>query len=387
MSLALAIQKNAVPLGSAQAAYKQEVIAVSMQMASVLKSNLPRLNQTPPDFQDYTDALDDAKVGALAWVNDVMARLLGVPGEVRTYQDSVLAFLNNALAQTTTLIENPDDAGAAASLRADLANLQCTLTTVRTVIESTVTAIESFGDRLPRLATDLDSIATKSTADAQVDQQQIDKLNAAIEDLKQTIKKLAGVLAALAIADGLLLTLGVVATIAAFPEGAVVWFFVGPVVAVVTTYLALDAKMIKADKATLNAAEDQLQGLTADVATLQVLSRNFSDLATGTAAIASSLQAVLRMWQNLEDDVVDALVGIKDAITAKTTDNFGGLKADLIAAQFEWNQLYILAGNLHLDLNVNTAVLQLGTSSSQVRAATAKGKVVDIIEYYNMLGS
>jgi prefoldin subunit 5 len=382
----MAIQKNVVPLGTAQATYKQEVIAVSMQMTSVLTSNLPTLNQSPPDLQDFISTLSDAKSAASDWVNTVLFRLLGVPGQVRTYQDSVVAYLTNALNETNTLIQNPNDSTAAAGLQADLNNLRCTLTGVRIVIDSTVRAIENFGDKLPRIAMDLDSIATGSAADAQADQQQIDKLNAMIEDLKQAIKRLTAAIVGLAIADGLALTAGLVATIAAFPEGALVWFVTGPVIAVATTFIALDAEEIKADKARIQGLENQIQGITADVATLGILSKNFSDLATGTTTVASSLNTVLQMWQNLETDVVDALAGINAAIADKTSESFGRLRADLAEAMHEWNQLYALAGNLHLDLNVNTAGLQLGMSRSQVQAAAAKGKVVDIIQYYNTLG-
>jgi hypothetical protein len=382
----MAIQKNAVPLGTTQATYKQEVIAVSMQMTSVLTSNLPTLNQSPPDLQDFISTLRDAKSDASDWVNTVLFRLLGVPGQVRTYQDSVVASLTSALNETNTLIQNPADSSAAAGLQDDLNNLRCTLTTVRTVIEDTVMAIESFGDKLPRIAVDLDSIATRSAADAQADQQKIDELNDAIDDTKRAIRDLAIVLVALGVADGAIFTLGVVATIAAFPEGLAAWFFVGPLVAVLTVYVTLDAESLKSAVATLRFLEQEIQGITADAATLQVLSRNFGDLATGTTTVASSLNAVLQMWRNLETDVVDALADINAAIADKTSESFGRLRADLAQAMHEWNQLYALAGNLHLDLNVNTAGLQLGMSRSQVQAAAAKGKVVDIIQYYNTLG-
>ena len=88
---------------------------------------------------------------------------------------------------------------------------------------------------MPSLATNLQTIATDSTKAANADQAQIDKLNADIDKLHDEIKSLTAAISGLGIADGIALTLGIVATIAAFPEGALVWFVLGPAIAVAST--------------------------------------------------------------------------------------------------------------------------------------------------------
>ena len=47
-----------------------------------------------------------------------------------------------------------------------------------TFISGALTAVKNFKDELPTLAANLQTIATKSAADAKADQAQIDKLNA-----------------------------------------------------------------------------------------------------------------------------------------------------------------------------------------------------------------
>lgn len=45
------------------------------------------------------------------------------------------------------------------------------------------------------------------------------------------------------------------------------------------------------------------------------------------------------------------------------------------------------AGGLHLNLNVNDAVLEVGMAEDQIKAATAAASTTDIISYYNKVQS
>ena len=215
------------------------------------------------------------------------------------------------------------------------------------------------------------------------DQAQIDNLNQDIDNLHAEIKSLTAAIVALGIADGIALTLGVVATIAAFPEGALVWFVLGPAIAVASTYIAIDGLKIKADNAAIKADEAQITGLTADVSTLHILSKNFASMSAQTVEIETNLQAILVEWQSLETDVNAAVKDIKTAIADASSANFGNVVTELDDAITEWAAAYKQAGDLHLDLNVNNAQLTVGMSSADVQAAAVKGSTVNIITYYN----
>lgn len=385
MALAYAIKKNAVSLAVKQQSYKQNVVAVNTLITSVLSSSLPTLNQNPPDWNEFVSAYEKADAGALTWVNNVMARLLNVPDDVKTYNNNITQLLANAKMQAQSLEGDPGNKPALDALNADLNNLSSTFGLVVTFKTGALNAIKGFKDELPSMATSLQSIADNSTKAANADQAQIDKLNTDIDNLHNEIKSLTAALVGLGIADGIALTLGTVATIAAFPEGALVWFVLGPVVAVATTYIAIDALKIKADKAAIEADEQQISGLTADVSTLHILSKNFAAMSNQTVEIESNLQAILLEWQALEADVNTAVGDLRSAISDSSSANFSAVVSDLEDASTEWCMAYKQAGDLHLELNVNNAQLTVGMSSADVQAALAKGTAVDIIQYYNQL--
>jgi phage host-nuclease inhibitor protein Gam len=383
LSLAHAIRRRAVTLGQAQNTYKQDVVAVNTYLTSVLTSSLPTLNTNPPDWQSFVTAYEQADADALTWVNTVMARLLDVPAEVQNYNTIVSQLLQDAKTQATTLVSQPNNQTALLILDNDLTALSTQLNIVVTFIAGAVTNIQNFGDKLPNMATQLQTIATLSANDANADKQKIATLNTAIQQLQSDIKSLTAAIIALSIADGIALTIGVVATIALWPVGAVIWFVMGPAVAVATTYIALDAKQIVADKAAISADENAITGLTADVATLQILATNYSNLAGQSTVIQNDLQAILAEWQTLESEVNQAITDIRTAVADTSSENFTAVVNDVTDAINEWTLAYNQAGSLTLDLQVNNASLQPGMTSAQVQSALAGGQTVGIIQYYN----
>ena len=387
MLLAHAIRKNVSSLGDAQNTYKQDVVAVNTLITSVLTSSLPTLNQNPPDWPEFVSAYEQADSVALNWVNTVMARLLDVPDDVQDYNNVISQLLQDAKTQAQALIDNPNNPSALAILNQDLTGLTSQLGLVTTFISGAITAVQNFQDQLPNMAASLQSIATKSANDAHADQAKIDQLNASIAQLQADIKSLTAAIVALSIVDGIALTLGVVITIAAWPFGALAWLMLGPAVAAATTVIALDAIKIQQDKGQIAADQQAITGLTADVATLNVLANNYAGMVTQAQAVEASLQAILVAWQALEADVGAAVTDIQTAISDTTAANFTAVLNDVNEAVTEWNAAYAAAGALHLDLNVNNAQLTLGMSSSEVQAAMAGGQTISIIRYYNQVGA
>lgn len=387
MKLAHAIRKNVASLAQAQNTYKDNVITVNTLVTSVLTSSLPTLNTNPPDWNDYVSAYTTAKSDALDWVNNVMARLLDVPDEVQNYNPIISQLLNDAQTQASILKATPGNASALAILNNDLNALSSQLNLVVTFISGAVTNIQQFQDKLPDMAAQLQSIATKSSNDANADQKQIDSMVSQINALQADIKSLTAAIIALAVVDGIALTIGTVATIALWPEGALVWLVLGPAVLAATTVIALDGIKITQDKDKIAVLQSQMTGITADVSTLHILSNSFGQMATQAAALQTNLQAILAEWQTLESDVNSAITEIRTAISDTSSSNFSAVLDDINDAIGEWNDAYNQAGALHLDLQVNNASLQLGMSESDIQAALNGGTTIGVIEYYNQLGA
>ncbi|WP_444938870.1 enterotoxin (HBL) [Microbulbifer sp. JMSA002] len=385
LSLAKAFKHSAPSIRETQNTYKQNVVAINTLVTSVLSSSLPTLNQNPPDWSEFVAAYTQANTDALDWVNNVLARLLDVPSEVQSYNGIISQLLQDALTQANTLNSDPGNTSALNILKNDLDSITSQLGIVSTFISGAVQAIQGFQDKLPDMATQLQSIADKSVQDAQADEQQIADLKKEIKNLQADIKSLTTSIVALGIADATAISLGTVASIVAFPEGLLTWFVMGPVAAVASTFIALDAAKIVADQKSIKAKQAEMNLVTADVSTLQMLSQSFGQLAEETQQVEDNLQAVLQEWQTLESDVSGAISDIQTAISDEEGANFSAVINDLNDAITEWDDAYSQAGSLYLELNVNDADLTIGMSSDQVQSAFASGKAVGVIQYYNSL--
>ncbi|HEU5377689.1 MAG TPA: hypothetical protein VFV38_19870 [Ktedonobacteraceae bacterium] len=384
MVLAQAIRKNAASLAQAQTTYKENVVAVNTMIASVLTSKLPTLREFPPDWKEFTAAYEQANRVALEWVNTIMGRLLSVPQSVKSYDTIISSLLQDASKRASILIERPSDQQALQMLNNDLDNISDQLNLVTVFIKTTVDSIQQYHSKLPDMATQLQTIADRSTKDAKADQQKIAALLKDIEQLQNDIKSLTAAIVALGIAAGAAIILGTVATIVAFPVGAVVWLFVVPAVAAAGAFIVLDAAQIKVDQAKIKADQVNMDSLTADVSTLQLLAKQFAGMASQAQEIQTNLKAVLTEWQTLERDVNAAINEIKRAVSDVKGADFNRVLADISSAIQEWNATSTQAGNLYLDLQVNDATLQLDMSSDEIKAAMAKGRTIEIIRYYNL---
>jgi len=99
-------------------------------------------------------------------------------------------------------------------------------------------------------------------------------------------------------------------------------------------------------------------------AALQILSKNFTAMATEADDTEANPQAILAEWQALEADVALAVNDIKTAVTDAGSANFTAVVSDLDDAIVEWAAAYKQAGDLHLELNVNNAQLEVGMSQA-----------------------
>ncbi len=383
MELAHAIKRNGSSLAQAQNTYKQNVVEVNNVVLAVINSKLPTLLHKPPDWQEFVTAYTKAESEAMDWVNNVIVRLIDVPDEVRSYNATISMLLQDARSQAVTLVDDPSDKKALQIMNDDFDRLIRQFGFVTTFISGAIDHIRKFQDVLPDMAVQLESIAQMSSKDAQADQEQIEQLKEDVKRLQDEISSLSAQIVALGIADLAAITLGTVATIAAWPVGAIAWLFAGPAIAAATTFIALDAMKIKADKAKIEADQELMSELTADVATLHLLADNYSNLAEQSKEVEKNLQAVLDEWQNLESDVVAAVTDIRTAISDAQSANFNAVRDDIDDAISEWNAAYEQAGNLHLDLEVNNAQIELGMSSDDVSNAMKGGRTMGIIEYYN----
>jgi hypothetical protein len=384
MPLAHALRSRSLTLVKAQNDYKTSVATVSKAMHCISSSsNLPTLNTNPPDWSAFQAAYQQAQKTANDWAEHVMARLLEVPGDVQNLSTNTIVTdcLQDASLQASTLITQPTDPTALAVLKKDLKMLSSQFNSVTTFISGAISQIRDFKDTLPGVANQLQILAQRSVADANVDQQQIAQLTAAVAQLQSDIDSLNSDIAGLATAE--MIAIADADALSSWPFGSVAWFFVAAIIVVDDIYIGLDNDKIVADKAAIQQKQQQMDNLTADVSALVLLTKNYARMANLTVQVENTLQTVLDEWQTLEDDVNNAITDIQTALSDTTANNFQAVTNDLNLALTEWKAAYSQAGNLNIKVEVNTAPLQLGMSASAVQAAAATGQTIDIIDYYN----
>ena len=384
--LTLAIRNNMSAVAEAATDYKTNVVTVNTYISNVLSSSLPTVTPQPKDWQDYVNTWEQASSDALTWVNQCMARLLSVPQDVENYNPIINGLLTDAINQTNKLIADPTNAAALATLKNDLDQIPGQLSLVETFISGAIQALQNFQDVLPDMATQLQNLSDLAAADNEADQQQIQQLQSKIKQLQSDIDSLTAAIVALGIADAIAISLGVVASIVAFPEGLLTWFVLGPAVAVATTYIALDAEKIKADKAAIDQYQSEMSQLTAACSVLSTLSTTYGNLATQSETIQQALTAILAAWQVMAGDIAVAITDAQTALSDVSAENFQAVLTDLQGAQSEWQATDSQAASLVLDLQVNNAQLQIGMSQSAVGSALQGGQVMSLIEYFNSVG-
>jgi RNA-binding protein YlmH len=160
----------------------------------------------------------------------------------------------------------------------------------------------------------------------------------------------------------------------------------GPAVAVATTYIALDAEKIEADKAAINQTQSQMSQLTAACSILATMSTNYGNLATQSQTIQTALQAILGAWRAMAGDLIVAISDAQTAISDKNANNFQAVLQDLQGAQTEWQTTNAQAAGLVVNLQVNNAQLQIGMSQSTVQQTLQGGQVMSLIQYFNSVG-
>jgi len=383
MGLRTAVRNNLIILSSASDDYKNNVIQVSQYVSGVMNSSLPVLQSPVPDWDTYTTAYLSAKSSAMVWVNTVLERLNTVPGSILGYNDTVERLFNEAIADAEKLIKNPSDVSAKAFLLDEINLAIRKMNFFSDQVSDVIQTLQSFKDSLPQQAHELQTIADTAMQDQRADEEQIKALSRKIDEANREIKSLTSAIIGLAIADGVAVTLGVIAVAVAGPIGMVTWIFLGAAVAVASIYIAIDAAKIKALKSQIEQNQKSMSAFTADVAALTNTATVFSQFAAQAQAIEDNLQRIVDAWQVLNTELQAVEKDLTDASTDYTREQWQIVKTDLEHAQADWNTFAASIGQLNVQILGTTARLELGMGSEEVESAVNAGQTKDFITYIN----
>ncbi|MEM7299874.1 MAG: hypothetical protein AAF468_02225 [Pseudomonadota bacterium] len=385
MSISAALANNAQSAQSAQLQYQRDVLFVASFCTAVMASKLPNLHTNPSNWSDITSAYEAATREALIWANSVIVKLEATPAEINNYESTITATLTDALNNTSTLISDPTSNSAKSALNADLNTLSSTLNLITVFLQSTITAIQDFSDTVPNMATQLNTVVNQAVQASDADQDQINQLNQSIDNLNEQIKDYwedIGQLTGLAVAEACVSTL---ATVAAWPEGGLVWLLFGPTILIQVAMIALDAVKLYDAYETVGQLTTEMDNDTSDMAALSALANQYQGFANQVSTVESKLQQILDVWQQIETDVNNAITDINDASDDYNSSDWSSVQTDLTNAQTSWGDAYALSQSLTITLTGSDADLAYGMTQQQVQDAYNASNVTPFVNYINDL--
>lgn len=385
MSMQKLLSKNIEELKLSREDYTQGVTLITKYMAAVGRIQKPPLNHALDKEVEFDQCLLACKESSLAWVNNVLSRLVSVPESVHSYDEDFLELLKSSLEQTEYLIEHPNDQTVAKFLKLNLKALTLQMSLTVKSVESTVNILTNFHSNLPYLAENLKKISLIASDQVGVDKGKLNDLAKLQEEFNKEIDRLTLELVALGIADAASIGIGVAGFFMPFPANVALWFFGGIGAALSSYYIVLDSIKIVDLKAKIEAAQRSMDSLTADVSVLQCIAENVGNLANRIEPIKAAAQLVLSTWETMLSDFNASIADVNKAISDGNIPDYEAVRLDLTGAINEWELTNNLANMLTITMHGETAEFKYGMSKTEVDAALAKGGKMEIISYLNSL--
>lgn len=365
--------------------YKQNLVAINTYAVGVSMTTLPSLQYPPSNYGDFQNAYIQAQSQMVTFMNKVVAHLLAAPDSIDGSTTSIQSYLNTASQEALALQQDPSDYGTRTSLLNHLQLLLSAVQQPQTVVSGLVTGIQTLKNNLPDYAQQLTSIANQATQDQNVDAQKVQSLNTQITNLNADVQKLSKEIAEAQSSVKKLTIGGIGVSFLGLVGGLLQWLWLSPAVKKAEQTIGLDSAAITNDKSQIGSLTAEMNGYTQDAASLSTTSTNFTNLANEASNLAANVQQVLAAWQAIAGDIQKVIDDVNSATTDTNTNLFASVADDLANAAQDWATTDKDALALKVDINVNSAGLQLGWSSDAVSQALTGGSEIPVIQYINSL--
>lgn len=385
MSLSVAVNSGVRTIRDAQASYRRDFLAVNTAVASVLSSALPVLQLTPANWPEIQKAYLSAQTAALDWFNGVAASLLAAPGFVLNNTGVVTATLNQAASDAQSLATNPSQPQLASDLQGLLNLVATQLGTIAEEVGATASAVQGFDSQLPALTATLSQLVSDFSSAQSADTAAIAQLSADVAQLNADIQALQNSVAS--DGDASTATIWLSRFVPAYnaPLIALKLFLIA-VSATAEYYVALDTDAIQNDLQKISNDQQQISGVSADVAALRLHVDAYQSAGSQVAALATTAQALASAWQSMVAMVSQAVTAVTAACADSKSVDYTLVSQDIGKAIGAWTTLNDQAVGLNLDVQVNTAVLQPGSSPATVLAALSSGRALSLSAFVNAAG-
>lgn len=371
-------------LVSAATDYKTDVTTVDQYSISVAMLSNPILNHPEViDYEAFITELTTAKSKAMYFSDSILANMEELPGQILGYNGIFSDAIAEALTDVNTLKTNPQNQTAKSDLVDTLTILSKKLGVFLSEVTDLYNRLSTYSTDLPVQAAELTELANTAAAGQNVDTAKLAVLNTDIQNLRDEISSLTAAIIALSITDGIALTLGAIAVIAAGPIGMVTWIFLGAAIAAATTFIAIDATKIKDDQDKITSDLTDTDAYTTDAATLQTCADTYTELSKSAVSVQENMKRIMDAWNEIISDINDTIGHIQNAESEIDQSVWTDIETELDSALSEWTELMADLTPLNVTISGNTAQLKVGMNSNDVGTAVQNATTMDFTDYLN----
>ena len=366
------------------AEYAACVQKVLMQMNAILDMDIDIkafAGKTPNHYDDYSTKMADVKSYAASMRNLILEKLYHLPSEHSDNLDAFKSYMARAVSIVEDLIEDPEDEIAKKLLRTLFGKTE---RNINFIITETNKLVSDFGElqtKLEEKAESLCEIAKLMNYDRQADEEMVKKLNKDMDRMRREIDGLTDAIIGLAIADGALITMSVLACIFLGPIGAFTWIPTGAGIIAATTYIVIDSMKISQLKAELEKDSIEVGTYNTAIAALNNYAKKCMEEAEKTRLLKEALQVIIGEWEKVKAGCADIEAELKHA-SDWDSQTWIEVKEELQAAEKKASTLQKQVKELELEMpNVVNKPIPVGLDAEQTKEFVEKVGVTPLDKF------
>ena len=335
----------AVPTSQQLLDYQNSCATVNQYAYAITNTSLPVLNDPPPNYGDFANEFAPAKAHCLQWTTSIFPTMLSFPVTIVSQASSLFTMEDNMADEwLDVLIADPSNQTAKQGLNKALTSMQSIAQDQLSTTENLLNSMNTFAVNIQADASTLNTIAGQALAAAGGDESDIQTLDANITNLKNQINQLNKMLTMAEIGIAVSIYVGLIGAVCCVIPGAeglgaglVVVGVAGAATSITETVLL--NQQVKDKNAEIQLDQQQIEALNQDIVALQSVNSQFQWLDQANIATQEAIQAVIAMWQALDQELTTVKDDLATMDVDATKEQYQQAQADLATATVAWQEV------------------------------------------------
>jgi hypothetical protein len=331
---------KAIPSQDELLDYTNALLTINNYVYAITTQTMPNLNNPPERYSDFINQFENAQNDPCKWTQTYFGIMVSTANTILS-NSNPFADIENDL---NKLIINPNDQGARSVLKSDFVDLQNTFNTENNTIQPVYNFINEFQSTISSNANTLENLSNEALNEANQDKDKILQLNSKINDLQNEIAKNKHYLSMIELAGKGANMLIEIATgdLSKIESKLVDTIFnmsnFGTDKSIAGKLVTGEIQQLQDD---ITSIYDSIASFNQDIAVLNVLSNQFTQLSSSSDENKLALSKILNMWTNLS-------TAVENVVNELGTEEWNNLKAqdyqqalnDIQSMKENWNTLY-----------------------------------------------